>query len=384
MERLLAAMGGPAKARRVPDEELNDIMGKPSLSQVGRTGAVRAETDPTLILNAFTWDSPEERAEAKKRFPHLRGHMLLGDGAWGFRDAAWYRDMWDGVCQSAMEIHAAWGCLHSCAYCHVGNFIVLMLNLEELAERLEGEMPQWPQKLYKFDNQTDTLPFEPEYGASKVMVDLFSRQEDRYLLLYTKSDNVDHLLDLDHRGKTLISWSISTDAVSRQFETGTPLTHQRIEAAKRCQDAGYRVRFRISPIIPILGWREEYDRALDHLFSTLKPDLLTLDVLGWMTASDLEKAMGTDWMDEEAKAAIYRGPVRSPYNPQGKQLFLPEYREKIYRFMVAAIRNRSPETPLSICMETPDMWEALGDLIDGTPQDYPCCCGPNSVPGPGR
>ena len=27
-------------------------------------------------------------------------------------------------------------------------------------------------------------------------------------MLYTKSDNVEHPLELDHRGQTLISWSL--------------------------------------------------------------------------------------------------------------------------------------------------------------------------------
>jgi glucose-1-phosphate adenylyltransferase len=35
------------------------------------------------------------------------------------------------------------------------------------------------------------------------MVSFFARQTDNFLLLYTKSDNIDHLLDLDPRGQTL-------------------------------------------------------------------------------------------------------------------------------------------------------------------------------------
>tara|TARA_B100001971_G_C17925321_1_gene399890 strand:+ start:135 stop:290 length:156 start_codon:yes stop_codon:yes gene_type:complete len=50
-----------------------------------------------------------------------------------------------------------------------------MLNLEELAEKVRAFGETIPeQNLYKFDNMTDTICLEPEYGASEIMVNMFA------------------------------------------------------------------------------------------------------------------------------------------------------------------------------------------------------------------
>ena len=50
-------------------------------------------------------------------------------------------------------------------------------------------------------------------------------------------------------------------------------------------------------------------------------------------------------------------------------------RAEIYRHLIAELRRVSPETPFSICLESPEMWRELGPLIGISPNEYPCCCG---------
>ena len=51
------------------------------------------------------------------------------------------------------------------------------------------------------------------------------------------------------------------------------------------------------------------------------------------------------------------------------------------RLMIAEIRRRSPDTPVSLCQEPPLMWERLADVLDMPPDHYACCCAKDSVPG---
>jgi len=380
MNRMLASIQGPEPSR-VTDEELNELIGQIRSQSHGRTGAIRGEEDPFLVFNAFSWEKKDALKEKFARFPHLSGQMLLGQGAWGWRDASSCLKRWGGVCQSAYEIHSIYGCLHSCQYCHIGSIVNVMLNLEEWSDRLQKQFERWEQKLYKYDNQSDTLLFEPEYGASELLVPLFARTRDKYLLLYTKSDNVEHLLTLDPGGHTLINWSLSSETVSRVIEKGAPAVERRIQAARQCQEAGYRVRFRISPLVPIRGWQEEYRAMIECLFENLTPDLITLDVLGWMTADSLEQCMDCALLDEEALNSLYADPQGPPFSPHGKQLFHHDFREKAYyRFLLQEIRSHDATVPVSLCMETPEMWERLGPSLGMSPSNYVCCCGPHSVP----
>lgn len=346
-----------------------------------RTGEIGRESDPILIFNTFRFLSREEFGKLAHQYPALAVYHFLGDGHYTFRDATTFKN---SVCKSAYEIHSAWGCYHACDYCHVKDFLNIMLNLEEFVERLHElvKRESW-QKLYKYDNHTDTICLEPEYGASELLVSFFADQYDKYLMLYTKSDNVEHLLSLDHKGHTIINWTLSCDTVAGEIEKRTPSMEERIRAAAMCQEAGYTVRFRFSPIIPVRNWQDENRDMIEKLFASVKPDLITMDLLGWMSAQQIKASMDISLFDDEYRSLVEKlseeGTVRVENSP--KQIFPHPYRLKVYRFFMEEIRRVSEGTPISICMETQEMWGELSDDLGMQKDDYACCCGPKSVPG---
>ena len=305
---------------------------------------------------------------------------------WGFRDGRSLLEARNDVCQNAYELHSAWGCLHACDYCNIGEFLNIVVNLEEIVEHLDPllDANSWLQ-LYKYDNQTDTITFEPEYGASELMVQYFARRQNEYLMLYTKSDNVDHLLDLDHQGHTIISFTISCDTVARKIEKNSPTTSERIEAARKCQEAGYVVRARFSPIVPIKNWREENAAMIQEFLTRVKPDVVTMDVLAHLEYDRLVECFDISLLDDgyvEIARELFSGehPGES-FCPVGKQMFPHEARADIYQFFIERMHQVDPELPISLCDEMPEMWEEFADDLVGTPSDYVCACGPTSVPG---
>jgi len=343
-----------------------------------RTGEIKRKFDPIIVFNTFRFLSEEEFRGLAEKYPVLSGYNFLGNGHKGFRDATRYPH---GVCKSAYEIHSAWGCYHACDYCHVKDFLNIMLNLEEFVEQLDElvKRESW-QKLYKYDNQTDTICLEPEYGASELLVNYFANQDDKYLMLYTKSDNVAHLLNLPHNGHTIINWTVSCDTVVQEIEKRTPAMEERIQAAEKCQEAGYTVRFRFSPIIPIKNWQAENREMIGKLFAKVKPDLITMDILGWMSAQQMERAIDISLFEGEYRELVEKMAQAGIAN-RGKQIFPDEARLKLYRFFIEEIRRVSEKTPIAICMETPEMWEELSDELGMRKDNYACCCGPTSVPG---
>lgn len=385
--RLAAAFGCP-EAPVVSAEELAVLARERAWREVAghRTGAARSVPTPDVVLNAFTWE-PEVLARRSQAHPELRAWGLNGAGAITFRDPVPSRRIHGCVCQPAHEIHAAYGCLHACDYCHVGTVLNIMTNLEAMAERLVPFMAEHPGlKLYKFDNQTDTICFEPEYGASQVMVEFFARQPGRYLMLYTKSDNVDHLLELEHGGQTIVCWTLSCDTVSRLVEKNAPTTAQRIAAAEKCQRAGYAVRARFSPIVPVRGWREENAAMIGEYLARVRPDVLTMDTFKWLEPRRVGSIVDLELWDPEYRfyveeyAAMPPESRPAPVFPNGKQLFPHDARARIYRFFLQEIRRHNPRVPVSLCGETPEMWEELQEELGMDPDDYVCACGPFSTP----
>ncbi|MGM0493500.1 MAG: spore photoproduct lyase family protein, partial [Armatimonadota bacterium] len=396
MKRMMTGIEPDKPPVTVDDATLNEISREERWERVTqwRTGQYNRSRDPDLIFNTYAWRDADSQAEFVERYPHLRFARLSGAGFVGYRDGEALLEARNGICQNAYDLHSVWGCLHTCDYCCIGTFLNIHLNLEEMVERLPAilDKHRWC-RLWKYDNITDTITFEPEYGASELMIGAFADRataepaDDQYLMLYTKSANVDHLLKLDHGGRTIISWTISSETVAREIEKNSPSTSERVEAARRCQEAGYHVRARFSPIVPVKGWREESARMIADYLEQVRPDVITMDALGLLGYDRLCACFDLELLDPvyvEACRKIYEADEHpgKPYWPEGKQMFPHDLRLDILRFYVDEIRRYDSEVPISFCDETPEMWaEFSHEELGQGPEDYVCTCGPTSVPG---
>lgn len=363
-ERLTRALGATAKvvSREELDEAARQWPWRGAQFYPRRTGSFDYAPGWTIVLDTYA-------------APGRDGGVTPA----GFRNAAKLAEV-GGVCRSALEIHCASGCFHRCAYCHCHPDFHIACDLETMLELLPGYFAEHAdQLLWKFDNGTDTLVLEPEYGASELMVPFFAAA-DRFLMLYTKSDNVDHLLDLPHNGQTIINWSLAGRTQSAELELGAPDSFARIKAMRRCQEAGYTVRARLSPIVPVIGWREELSELFEALFASVSPDLVTLDVLGWMDPQGAVDAIDQTLLDP-AYSDMVQSLLAEDFHTRGKHMFPHGLRLPVLQHAVEESQKRSPTTPVSICGETQPMWEELGGQIGMTPANFVCCCGPHSVPG---
>ncbi len=373
MERMMARIICD-DIRMIESEEVITLSDAMRAEESGkRSGEIGRRGDPTILFTNYKWPGGEGRDLPRDDWHR---NTLSGLRWVDFRDRESIRKNRNIVCQSAYELHSAYGCLHHCDYCFLGNTMMVVLNLEELLSHLDRLIEDNPhQGLYKFDNQTDNLCFEPEYGASELFVNYFAGKRGRYLMLYTKSDNVDHLLTLGHGGKTIICWTLTCDAAAQIYEKEAPSMSSRICAAQKCQEAGYPVRFRLSPIIPIEGWREENEKMIRQLLSSVRPDVICIQTLTHMTAEQLRRSMDTTRFDDEILSTMDEGARGDRCGP-----FPHETREMIYRFFLDTISSIAPEVPVVTCLETPEMWRALASELKMTPENYLCCCGPTSTP----
>ncbi|NOZ20473.1 MAG: hypothetical protein GXP25_05220 [Planctomycetes bacterium] len=269
MERMMEGFGQPvSKVQVITEDEIEGLVRSKDWVDLDiRQGRVPFTGDPDVVFNKFKWTPWEETKkfiEGNDLLKNSKGYtrnflrMLYGcmdhfhlESGKGKRDR-------EVVCWQLYDLHSAYGCFHKCQYCRRGRVTTLMLNIEEFLGQVDQLMAENPwQKVFRYDVETDCLILEPEYGMCRALVEHFAEIDDRYIILFSKSDNVDFLLDLDHKGHTIMLWTLSTPTVSRRIERETATTEQRIEAARKCQEAGYTVRFKCKPITPIKNWREE-------------------------------------------------------------------------------------------------------------------------------
>jgi len=298
------------------------------------------------------------------------------------RDAHRMRQDEGIVCQTAVQFESICGCLHRCRYCPMSKLILIPVNPEVVVEHLDALIAEHPgQTLFKHGASTDILCFEPEYGISRILVEHFAEKSREFLMLFTKSDNVDSLLDLGHRGQTIVCWSLSAQAAAAEVEPLTAGTSDRIRAAKKCQDAGYRIRFRFSPITPTGGWERENDAMAHEIFdSGLEPDLITLRTIGWIDYDEFTQSIPQSILDPRFQD-IMRDAARREATPTRRCQPLPdEARIEIYTHIAETIRQISPQTRISLCWETPRVWSAMRDFTGMTPESFVCNCGPTCAP----
>ena len=386
-ERVVHALTEPIRPVVYCDADLPDMIAdKGLLANRKPMGTLDEVRDPILLFNTFRFDGKrEERLRSlKEKTPGLSDYMLTE--LLGYRAFHWARynlkgdpDRRDKVCRPCWRIHLQNGCVHRCLYCTFGGLLVAMTNVEEYCEHLAEIIRRHPwQKTYLLDDDGDPPCLEPEHGCLGRLIEFFGTQRDRYLIIHTKTWNTEWMRDLAHNGNTIIVWSISSEKQSTLIEPNTGSTEGRIEAARIAQEAGYTIRYKFKPIVPVVGWRDQAARAVEMIFERTQPDVISLCVFMWNTYDQLLERVDAELMDPACLEAA-RDAQDEVADTRTKP-FPERIRAMIYDHYLAEIRKHDPDIPVSLSTESFSMWKAFAGKLGMTATNYVCGCGPQSVP----
>jgi spore photoproduct lyase len=202
--------------------------------------------------------------------------------------------------------------------------------------------------------------------AGREFIPWFGETQNGYLFMLTKSDNVDHILNLPHKGHTIVAWSINNEMVSRKFEVGAPPFKRRLEAAHKVQDAGYPLRIRLDPIFPFDGWKNAYSETIEKIFDRVSPERITIGTLRFekefynMRNSILETGPELSAFLEDMQPMFQPKVFPGLKRPKsGKYSFSDDKRIEIFAFIINEIRRYS-DCKIALCKESPSLWKILG------------------------
>ncbi|MDR2199408.1 MAG: DNA photolyase [Deltaproteobacteria bacterium] len=302
------------------------------------------------------------------------------------------------TCCGLNIFHFGQGCPFGCSYCVLEAYLgsgalVIFGNVEdglrELEERLGpggnplpgenpilGESPilgenpgpalgdlekKTPGSLrYSTGEFADSLLFDRETGLAERLVEIFARQKRAVLELKSKNADVGHLLDLPHKGRSVFSFSVNAPRISLIHESGASPLKERIEAAGRLSDRGWRVGFHFDPVVCFPGWEREYRLTVDSIFRRVDPGSIAWISLGcfrYLPALKKERlALSPDLFTPEFVRAA-----------DGKARYPRPLRLKMYRLLLDALSPRlGPETIVYLCMESGAVWRELFGRDPGT------------------
>ncbi len=388
VQRVLDACDNRPPVTHFSDEDLPQLLAPGGLlARYKVMGTLEQLEDPVLLFNTFKFDGG---LASRRQWLQEQGVAATGsavDSMLGHAPFVWACYNLpddpvghDKVCRPCWRLHFQHGCVHRCHYCSLGGLLQTMVNVEDYIEHLDELIAAHPwQETWLFEDDADVPGLEPELGCLGPLIEHFGTLQGKYLLIHTKSWNVDWMLDLEHRGNTIIVWSISGPTQSRAFEPVCGTTEQRIEAARKCQEAGYQIRYKFKPIIPVRGWREDARTTVDMIFDHTRPDVISLCVFMWMTVDEMTRRLDPELLDPQYLQAA-RDHVQEMETTRAKP-FPEDVRAEIYEYHFREIRRRDPHVPVSLSTENWQMWRRLGPMLGFTATDYVCGCGPNSTPG---
>jgi spore photoproduct lyase len=135
-------------------------------------------------------------------------------------------------------------------------------------------------------------------------------------------------------------------------EHGTASLLERLQAARLCQDAGYRLGFHFDPMIEYPDWEMDYEALVEELFATVdwrRVSWLSMGVL--RNTNGLKRAMRAR-LPRTLLIAAEQVP-----NPDGKLRYFQPLRIEMYRKMLRWIRRNAPTVKVYLCMESKHVWQ---------------------------
>jgi hypothetical protein len=161
--------------------------------------------------------------------------------------------------------------------------------------------------LFSTGELADSLADAPLYPIGAILASTFAHGQRGQLELRTKSANVEQLLAVNHGGNTTVAFTISPQEHINAFEPGTASLEQRVEAARRCLKAGYRVAFKLEPLILATGWQDQYATTLSlvsHYTGLTDIDHVSVGCLRWSEQLGQQRAFVRQYQESMSKGTL--------------------------------------------------------------------------------
>jgi spore photoproduct lyase len=263
----------------------------------------------------------------------------------------------DVICPHFVELKWAYGCPFDCAWCYLkGTFrfhptktkpVIKDINKVELHTRRFLQEVTTPEILNTGEIADSLMAEGMDQPFSKFIIPIFEEQDKHKVLFVTKSDNIKHLLEINPHNQAIISFSLNASNVAARWEKGAPPIERRIEAGKKLSEAGYEVRIRIDPMVPIDNWANHYKTLVDNIFNNYIPSRITLGSLRGLQTT-VNGSTDKSWVEYLTEKSNW-----------GKKIEF-RTRNEMYATIINYLKENYNYNEVALCKETLAMWGRLG------------------------
>ena len=202
------------------------------------------------------------------------------------------------MCCNYFVLNLGQNCEMDCSYCYLQSFInfpavVIYTNIEKAFQELEELKKSHYNSYIRIGTgeQTDSLSLDDISLYSTKLIDFFNTCPHWLLEFKTKSDNIKNFENTKHSGNTVVSWSVNPEYIVQKEEHKTNSLKQRLLAARRAKDKGFKVSFHIDPLIYHPEWKQNYNRLVHTITSLFSPEEVKHISLGALRFQPEQKAI---------------------------------------------------------------------------------------------
>jgi len=265
-------------------------------------------------------------------------------------------------CCRYQVLNVGMNCPMDCVYCILQAYlnqpwITAFVNIDDLFREVDAVLSRDPSLFYRIGTGefADSLALERITGMAARLSEFFGRYDNVLLELKTKSGFVANLKEVDHRRRTLLSWSLNSQSIMKNEEIRSASLEQRLAAAKQAADWGYGLSFHFDPIVMHRNWQKEYEETVNLLFDTVPNRQIV-----WISLGALR------YLPQLKDISLQRFPRSLMFREEfvagldGKRRYFRSLREEMYSHLYQCIRRRASEdTCIYFCMESDEIWHAV-------------------------
>jgi spore photoproduct lyase len=264
------------------------------------------------------------------------------------------------ACCGYLVLTLASNCPMDCSYCFLQEYLAdnpafqVYANYTDSFDELDRLCANARGRSFRVGTGelADSLAFDSITAMSRDLIDFFAARENLTLELKTKTDEIENLLDLDPRGRVVVSWTLSSDAVYRSSEHLTSSPTARIAAARAVLDAGYRVAFHFDPLIAYPNAERDYLQLIDELLDTIPPKQISFISMGGLRM--------TPRLRGAARSRFPNDPMlcgEDVLAADGRFRTFTPLRLSLYRTLADRFKRAGAEIPAYLCMEPASVHE---------------------------
>ncbi|HKJ67031.1 MAG TPA: DNA photolyase [bacterium] len=265
-------------------------------------------------------------------------------------------------CCNYHVINQTSGCPIDCTYCILQFYqnnpvTTVYADTENLAREIHEKVQSQPERFFRIGTGelTDSLAFDDYSQFSREIIPIFTELPNVLLELKTKSNTVGNLLDMDHQGKVVCSWSVNPPEVVAGEEFKAANLAERLEAMAAVQERGCKLGLHFDPILYYQDWKHGYQNLIRRLFEVVNPDRVTWISMGSLRFPPEMKAKITAKFPKTK--IVYQELIKGN---DGKMRYVKPLRLRLYQKVYQWIREYGGEDLfIYFCMENAEIWERV-------------------------